>query len=66
MTAADLRAWRRDFGMNRKQAAAALGVSWRTIAAWEIGRKIPTWIELLTRELNIGRLNGRVTTYHKY
>ena len=41
MTAADLRAWRRDQGLTRRQAGEALGVSSRSVEAWELGRKIP-------------------------
>ena len=45
MTAADLRAWRRDQGLTRRQAGEALGVSSRTIEAYELGRKIPRRID---------------------
>ena len=41
MTAADLRTWRRDQGLTRRQAGEALGVSSRSVEAWELGRKIP-------------------------
>ena len=41
MTASDLRAWRQAMNLSRKQAAAAMGVSWRSVEAWEQGRKIP-------------------------
>ena len=56
MTAADLRAWRRDQGLTRRQAGEVLGVSWRSVEAWELGRKIPErtsrMIDLLVQTSN--------------
>lgn len=37
MTPADLRAWRAAMAYTQQQAAQALGVSLRTIKAWEAG-----------------------------
>ena len=47
MTAAALRAWRQSLNLTRREAAALLGCSWQSIAAWEIGRKIPAHRESL-------------------
>ena len=41
MTPADMRAWRSAMGHTQQQAAAALGVSLRTIKAWESGFAAP-------------------------
>ena len=49
MTASELRQWRERHNLTRKEAAALLGVSWRSVEAWELGRKIPQWIEVSIR-----------------
>lgn len=41
MTPADMRAWRASMGYTQQQAAQALGVSLRTIKAWEAGFAAP-------------------------
>ena len=41
MTPADMRAWRASMGYTQQQAAQALGVSLRTIKAWESGFAAP-------------------------
>ena len=41
MTPADLRAWRAAMGYTQPQAAQALGVSLRTVKAWEAGFAAP-------------------------
>jgi DNA-binding XRE family transcriptional regulator len=37
MTSDDLKRWRSELGLNQAEAAAALGLSHRTITAYEIG-----------------------------
>lgn len=41
MTPAALRAWRASMGYTQQQAAAELGVSLRTVKAWEAGFAAP-------------------------
>jgi len=41
MTHADLRAWRSAMGYTQQQAAKELGVSLRTVKAWEAGFAAP-------------------------
>lgn len=41
MTPADIRAWRSAMGYTQQQAAQALGVSLRTVKAWEAGFAAP-------------------------
>ena len=41
MTPADLRTWRAHMDYTQQQAAAALGVSLRTVKAWEAGFAAP-------------------------
>ncbi len=41
-----LRAWRRRFGLTQSGAAAALGVSLRSIENWEQGRNTPRGLAL--------------------
>ena len=41
MTPAALRAWRECMGYTQQQAAAALGVSLRTVKSWEAGFAAP-------------------------
>ena len=41
MTPADMRAWRASMGYTQQQAAQALGVSLRTVKAWEAGFAAP-------------------------
>ena len=41
MTPADIRAWRSAMGYTQQQAAQALGVSMRTVKAWEAGFAAP-------------------------
>jgi transcriptional regulator with XRE-family HTH domain len=36
-----LAAWRSEHGLSQSQAAAALGVSVRTLQGWELGRRMP-------------------------
>jgi len=57
MTPADLTAWRQRTGLNRLQAAEALGISRNTITRMEAGTsEIPAYIELATEALE-ARLN---------
>ena len=37
-----LRAWRGDHGLNQREAAEHIGVSWRTYQGWEQGRNAPS------------------------
>lgn len=55
-----LRYWRKGEGLNRKDAAQALGVSVRTIEKWEIGRgRVPLPIWKLTEALRaLNLVNG--------
>ena len=47
MTPATFRAWRKRLGLNRGQAAEALGCSRNTIPRWESGEtEIPLYIAL--------------------
>jgi DNA-binding transcriptional regulator YiaG len=47
VTAAEIKAWRESYALNRTQAAEWLGVSRRTLFAYEEGaRKIPKPVEL--------------------
>lgn len=41
MTPADFRAWRARMGYTQQQAAQALGVTSRTVKAWEAGKCAP-------------------------
>lgn len=47
MTPAEITAWRDGYGLNRTKAADYLGISRRTLFAYETGRrKIPKPVEL--------------------
>lgn len=46
MTAEDFTDWREHLGLNRSQAAAALGVALNTITAYERGQRIPLYVAL--------------------
>lgn len=46
MTPSDFIAWREHLGLNRKEAAEALGVAQNTITAYERGQRIPLYIAL--------------------
>ena len=37
-----IREWRRSLGLTQREAAALVGVSWRTLARWETGRGDPS------------------------
>lgn len=55
MTPADLRAWRAAMGYTQPQAAQALGVSLRTIKAWEGGETaVPAIVPLACEALAAG------------
>lgn len=55
MTPADLRAWRAAMGYTQPQAAQALGVSLRTIKAWEGGETaVPAIVPLACAALAAG------------
>lgn len=52
MTPAEITAWRQRTGLNRLQAAEALGISRNTITRMEAGTsEIPAYIELATEAL---------------
>ncbi len=38
----DIRQERENRGLTRKQVAKLLGVTWRTVEAWELGRRNPS------------------------
>lgn len=55
MTPADIRAWRSAMGYTQQQAAQALGVSLRTIKAWEGGETaVPAIVPLACEALAAG------------
>jgi DNA-binding XRE family transcriptional regulator len=41
MTANQLRDWRQEHGLSRKELAEILGVHWMTVTAWEVGKQDP-------------------------
>ncbi len=55
MTAVDLRRWRQGLNLTRKEAAALLGCSWRSLEAWEQGRKIPAHRAMMVDLLSNGK-----------
>ena len=48
----ELKAWRRRKGLTQKEAAAHLGVEWRTYEGWEHGRFEPKHVGLIRRALD--------------
>ena len=61
MTPADLRAWRAHMDYTQQQAAQALGVSLRTIKAWEGGETaVPAIVPLACEALSARSATGAV------
>lgn len=55
MTPQSLTAWRERLGLNRVQAAEALGCSREALRAWETGeRAIPKYIALAAKAVLLG------------
>ena len=61
MTPTDFRAWRATMGCTQQQAALALGVSLRTIKAWEGGETaVPAIVPLACEALAARSATGAV------
>lgn len=41
MTPQELRDWRKQHQLSRKQLAEILGIHWMTVTAWEVGKQEP-------------------------
>ncbi len=59
MTGQEIKEWRNRHGLTQEQFAREVGVSWSTIAKWEIGQRSPNRFTRPMLENAIRRLEKR-------